>query len=134
MPYRAELERSGPVAASAARPSDCEPSIIGIGDPCNDVAARGVRLDRRWDRGHAARIAGNRPPPRWHGHLAREHVSLVRGPPAVPRPGAGAVRHSDEGLRPSRLGSRAGALLSAGAKRYDWVRARWAGAEGQRLH
>jgi len=68
-------------------PSDSEPSIIGIGDPCNDVAARGVRLDRRWDRGHAARVTGNRPRPdgtvisresmyRWFGARLLSHAQV----------------------------------------------------------
>src|SRR6266436_3441088 len=85
--------------SSAIRPSkNCEPSIVCVGNRRYDAVACGMRLDRRWDRGGSPGSDWRRATSERPGILARNHVSVVRRPPAASCRTAGIVQYPGGGM------------------------------------
>ncbi len=74
-----------------SRFSSGEPSIVCIGDRCDDAVARGMRLDRWWNRRSSPGAGWKRAATEQSGDLAGGHVSMVRRPPAASCRSAGIV-------------------------------------------
>jgi len=102
---------------SQSVPSNCEPSVIYIGDRRDDSVALRMRVDRQWNRWGSPGAGRRRTATKQSGHHARRPSLDGSRPPAASCRAARIVQHPGGRLPPSRPVSIAGISIASGSTR-----------------